>query len=300
MSDTISCHELAERIGPGVVVVDVMTPEDYTQCHVAGSNNACIYEMVFLEQMAECAPDPTVDVVVYDATGTTKTAGLARERLLQAGYATVSVLAGGLLAWQRAGLPVEGCAQALPRVGLGDGVYRVDTETSWLEWIGRSLKYRHYGRIKLLGGELTLAGGTLAQASLTLDMHSMTNLDLTDPDLRDMLVRHLKSEDFFAVDRFQTAALHLTGWHQQAGLPPETPGGIATCALTIRDITLPVEAAVRLAPQSDGTLKVQAAADIDRTLWGVGYGSGKFYERLGMHFVHDLISLELFLTAEKT
>jgi hypothetical protein len=54
-----------------------------------------------------------------------------------------------------------------------------------------------------------------------------------------------------------------------------------------------------VAPQQDGTFKAQAALDIDRTLWGACYGSGKLYERLGMHLVNDLISVELFIVARE-
>ena len=43
-----------------------------------------------------------------------------------------------------------------------------------------------------------------------------------------------------------------------------------------------------IAPQNDGTLKAQASLDLYRTLWGVCYGSGRLYERLGMHLVNDL------------
>ena len=53
-----------------------------------------------------------------------------------------------------------------------------------------------------------------------------------------------------------------------------------------------------VASQADGTLKAQAAIDLDRTLWGVCYGSGRLYERLGMHLVNDLISIELFIVTQ--
>jgi hypothetical protein len=44
---------------------------------------------------------------------------------------------------------------------------------------------------------------------------------------------------------------------------------------------------------SGGELAAEAHFDIDRTRWNVIYGSGKFYEKLGMHLVHDVISLGL-------
>ena len=37
--------------------------------------------------------------------------------------------------------------------------------------------------------------------------------------------------------------------------------------------------------------------DIDRTRWGITYGSPRFFERLGMHLVFDLISIQLRIVA---
>jgi hypothetical protein len=37
----------------------------------------------------------------------------------------------------------------------------------------------------------------------------------------------------------------------------------------------------------------------DPPLWNVNNGSGKLFERLGMHLVNDLVSIELFIVAQK-
>jgi len=298
MSVTISCNQLKERMAAGAVVVDVMTPEDFAACHVAGAYSACMYEMVFLDRIAECAPDRDTELVVYDASGTTRAAEAARERLIQAGYTAVSILKGGLAGWRSAGLPVEASDQAgLPEPKLRDGTYRIDGEKSVLEWIGRNLNNRHLGRIAIQEGSLIILGGRLSEGSIVLDMSTISNLDLQDPAWRDMLIRHLKSDDFFAVERFPTASFRLTGWEAVEGASPEAPNGIASGELTIRDKTHPVSFPAIVAPQADGGIKAHAAFDIDRTLWNVCYGSGKLFERLGMHLVHDIISLELFISA---
>ena len=67
--------------------------------------------------------------------------------------------------------------------------------------------------------------------------------------------------------------------------------------MTIKDRTLPVRFPADISPQDDGSVKAHAVVDIDRTLWDVRYGSGKLYERLGMHLVHDLVSIEIFIAA---
>jgi polyisoprenoid-binding protein YceI len=180
-----------------------------------------------------------------------------------------------------------------------DGAYVIDPQASTLEWIGRNLNNRHHGRIGLQGGTLVLANGRLSTGSVVLDMATLSNLDVADPFWRDTLISHLKSEDFFAVERFPTAALEITGWTEHRETCAQAPRGLVTGALTIRGATRPVEFAAIVAPQEDGSLKMHAALDLDRTLWGVCYGSGRLFERLGMHLVHDVISLELFVAAHR-
>jgi polyisoprenoid-binding protein YceI len=299
MDATINSNELKQRIDQGAVVVDVMTPEDYVACHLAGAKNACIYEMVFLDHIAEFAPDRQTELIVYDSTGTSKAAESARERLLQAGYTRVSVLSGGLAAWRAAGLPIEGADTAVAGPKLQDGTYQVDLETSRLEWIGRNLNNRHYGRISVQSGELVIADNKPSAGNLVLDMTTLSNIDLQDANWHDMLLRHLKSDDFFAVDRYPTASFKLTEWVEQKGASPEAPEGIAAGNLTIKDVTRPVRFRAIVAPQQDGSIKAHAALDIDRTLWNVCYGSCKMFERLGMHLVNDFVSLELFVLARK-
>jgi polyisoprenoid-binding protein YceI len=180
-----------------------------------------------------------------------------------------------------------------------DGEYRIDPENSRLEWIGRNLGKRHNGWIAVRNGALLISGNKLAAGSIVLDMNSITNLDLQDPTWRDMLVLHLKSEDFFAVERFPDAAFRLNGWEASPGAASEAPDGVATGDLTIRDVTRPVSFPAIVATQPDGTIKAHAAVEIDRTLWNVCYGSCRLFERLGMHLVHDMISLELFVSASR-
>lgn len=295
---TITCGELKSRLQGAAVLLDVLPPEEYARCHLPGAYNACIYEVVFLETAARLVPDRSTPIVVYDATGSTRAASLARERLLTAGYCDVSLLEGGLAAWVAAGNPVEPAAQGeLREPRLLDRRYRVDPERSVLEWTGRNINNRHYGRIALAGGEIVIREGSLASGTITLEMGSISNLDLQDEGYRRMLIAHLRSEDFFDVTRFPTATVTLTGWEAMAGATPGTPNYTVQGDLTIKGITREIRFPAVIAPQEDGSLKAQATIDFDRTLWNVAYGSGKLFERLGMHLVNDLISVELFIVA---
>jgi polyisoprenoid-binding protein YceI len=297
MTTTITSQELRERLAAGepVFLIDVLPPEVYAGQHILGACNACVYEVVFLDGVGKHAPDRSTPLVVYDATGTTMAASTAREKLLAAGYQDVRVLIGGLAGWASAGYPVEGISP--PLTALKDGIYRIDPSVSVLEWTGRNINNRHFGRIPFKGGEFAIVEENLRHGEVTLDMTGITNLDLQDEDYRRLLEFHLKSEDFFDVGRFPVATITAGGWKRMAGATPGTPNYMVQGSLTIKGVTRPVSFPATVAPQDDGSLKVQAAFDIDRTDWNISYGSGKLFEKLGMHLVHDRIDIELFVVA---
>ena len=299
MHAAITCKEVQKLIeSGGVILVDVLNPEDYAVKHIAGARNACVYEMVFLNRIGECVTDKDAAIVVYDASGTTLAARTAKEKLERAGYRSVAILEGGLNAWCVAGYPLEvGGAQEIPPVVLRDGHYQLDLEKSSLEWTGRNINNRHYGRIAFSEGDVRISEGVPASGQFVLDMTSIANLDLQDAGWREMLHRHLKSDDFFDVERFPRATVVLSGASVIKGAAPGTPNVEFAGTLTIKDTIRQICFSAVVEAQADGSVKAQAVLDIDRTLWGVIYGSGKFFERLGMHLVHDLISIELFLMA---
>jgi rhodanese-related sulfurtransferase len=104
----------ALEAGEIAAVVDVREPGEYQELHVSGST--CIPRGL-LELRADPA-SPSADVVLTGNMSSrillycTKAPGarslLAGETLTTMGFDRVEVLAGGLVAWSEAGLPVEG------------------------------------------------------------------------------------------------------------------------------------------------------------------------------------------------
>lgn len=299
MTTTISCTELNHQLdaGASLLVIDILPPEEYSVNHLPGAVNACVYEMVFLERMAELAPDRSVPLVLYDATGTTRTAVTAREKLLTAGYLDVRILEGGLAGWSAASYPLEQPGGLQPEPRILDGTYLIDPSASVLEWTGRNINNRHYGRIPVQGGTVVFARGELQEGGVALDMAGITNQDLQDETYRRMLVNHLLSADFFDVARYPLAAMTVNGWEPIPFASPGTPDHLLRGELTIKGVTRPITVPVMVLPQGDNSIKAQAAFSIDRTEWNINYGSGKLYEKLGMHLVNDRIDVELFFVA---
>jgi polyisoprenoid-binding protein YceI len=299
MNATITCAEVLKMLEKGqAILVDVMTPEDYACRHIAGARNACVYEMVFLDRIAECVAGKDTPIVLCDISGTTRAARTAKEKLERAGYGSVTILEGGLAAWCAAEYPLEGVTEPVSATAeLRDGLYRIDVEKSGVEWIGRNINNRHYGRVPLAGGEVSIIGGIPAAGCFAIDMASIANLDMQDAGWRGMLLAHLNSDDFFDVERYPRATFDMSAAAAIADASPGTPNMEIAGTLTVKDSRRPLCLQAVVAGQEDGSIKAQAQLDIDRTRWGVDYGSGKLYERLGMHLVHDLISIELFIVA---
>src|SRR4029078_158194 len=117
--------------------------------------------------------------------------------------------------------------------------------------------------------------------------------DIGDAPLREMLVHHLKSDDFFDVEKFPESEFRLTKIEPLPGDTPGNPNVRVTGKLTLKKVKRELTFPAIVGATSDGTLAADAHFDIDRTLWNVRYGSGKFYEKLGKHLVNDIISLGL-------
>lgn len=293
--------ELQRLVSDGAVsIIDVLVPEDYAARHIPGAKNACVYEMIFLDRMAECVPDRERRVIVYDDSGATLTARMAKEKLERAGYRNVADLEGGLKAWREAGGALESSVPVAASPRAEDGVYRIDAKKSAVEWSGCNINNRHHGRIIISDGEVVLEHGRPVSGRFILDMCSITDADLHDATWRDMLLRHLKSEDFFDVEQYPTVRFELRGAAAITACTPGTPNMEIAGSLTIKDVTNPLCFPAIVAAQEDGSLKAQATLSFDRTLWNVNYGSGKLYERLGIHLVNDFVSVDLFIVARQS
>ena len=275
-------------------MLDILPEEEYQTGHISGAKNACVFKITFLDDVKKLAPDISKPLVVYGASSRDLASATAAEKLLAGGYKNVSDYRGGLEDWRAAGLSVEGNPTAAKTVSKPrEGVHKLNVETSRLEWTGRNLLSAHCGTLKLRAGHIEVRDGRPISGSFTVDMDSMQNLDMQDPKMREVLIWHLKSDDFFDVQRFPVAELQASKFTPLTGARLGNPNFEISGTLTLKGVSNEVTFPAMLAPAADGLLAVDAHFDIDRTRWNVLYGSGKFYEKLGKHLVNDEISLAL-------
>jgi polyisoprenoid-binding protein YceI len=288
---TITATEL-KTLQATATLIHVLPEEHFERIHLPGAVNACMYEMTFLTRVAELVPDHGSAIIVYGAGGDSLDATTAAEKLTKAGYSNVSVYTGGITEWQQHGLPLEG-THAESVSSNPDGHFTVDTETSVVRWTGRNLFNHHQGTIKLSGGNIEVQNGLLQSARFTLDMNSIACEDLVDTAYNAMLIRHLRDDDFFAVDRFPTAEFVCEHADPLQSCTPGTPNYTLHGTMTLRGVTQPLSFPAVIAAADADHLTGQAQFELDRTQFGSHYGSGKLFAFLGKHVVNDHIHLHL-------
>ncbi|NMC74348.1 MAG: sulfurtransferase [Geobacteraceae bacterium] len=300
MNSQISCKELYQWLTEekDFTIIDVLPPEYYASRHIPGAVNVCVYEMTFLDSIREKITDKKRSIVVYDSSNRSKASLCAVEKLSAAGFAEVFELAGGIEEWEGSGYPVDVLGPDMDEEPVpSDGTHPIDCGTSRLEWIGRNVFKKHWGTIDISGGEIIVANGVVAGGSVTMDMRSIKDCDLADESLNALLIRHLTSDDFFDVENHPTASFQITQCVPEKGATPGMPNYLVKGMLTIKGIAQEVAVPAIIVPGESSGIHAQACFSIDRTQWNITYGSGKLFEKLGMHLVNDTISLELFISA---
>lgn len=173
--------------------------------------------------------------------------------------------------------------------------YKVDTSKSELKWNGKKVTGEHYGTIGLKEGSFTLDGAKLTGGSFVADMNSIVVQDLTDKEYNGKLTGHLKSEDFFSVEKHPTASFVVTS------ATPKTNGTVdVTGNLTIKGITKPVTFPVTVTPSKDGAM-VKGTIVVDRSKYDMKFRSKSFFDAatLGDKMVHDDFTIEVDLIGKK-
>lgn len=168
----------------------------------------------------------------------------------------------------------------------------VNVETSTIKWTGAKVGGSHYGLIQLKDGKLAMENGKLTGGSFTIDMTSMTNEDLSG-EYQGKLVGHLKSDDFFAVDKYPTASFVIT-----EAIPQGTGKYKITGDLTIKGITKSIKFPATVT-ENGNQYTASATITVDRSEYDVKYGSGSFFDDLGDKVIYDDFDLEVNLTVGK-
>ena len=155
-----------------------------------------------------------------------------------------------------------------------DGVlYKVDTMNSRIEWKGykvlKSDQTTHFGDIKFESGDVTVKDGKLQSGKFVADITTLENIDLKDDqEMKAKLEGHLKSGDFFEVEKFPTASYEITKVTENAAGDYNT---LLEGNLTIKGITKPFQFKAKVTV-ADGNVSIASEpTDINREDFGLKF-----------------------------
>ncbi|MCY1720559.1 YceI family protein [Prolixibacteraceae bacterium Z1-6] len=178
---------------------------------------------------------------------------------------------------------------AVANDGNGKKSFDVDTKASKVYWTGKKVTGEHTGYLAVKSGTVLVEGGKVLNADVNLDLSTIECTDLTG-EWKDKLVGHLKSDDFFSVEKHPNATFKITAV-KDAGDKNTVVGDLTIKGIT-HEISFPAD--VKVAGE---TLTAIGTASIDRTKWNIKYNSGKFFDSLGDKMIYDEFEIKFELTA---
>jgi polyisoprenoid-binding protein YceI/rhodanese-related sulfurtransferase len=275
------------------VLIDVRLAEDFACGHLPGALNQCVYEVAFLPALKSRGISPGATICVYGAAEDSFESRMAAGKLERAGYTHVLEFRGGWEAWLRERRPTDQPRAETPVSSrIKDGVHALDLDESKAVWIGRNLLNKHWGHVAIASGEVEIKNGIPLRGEATLDMRRITCSDLAGNELHDVLIHHLESDDFFDTERFPEARFTFDRVERCADKPGCRNLGLLG-NLTLRGVTRPLSIDAVAGVTGEGRAALQSTFAINRTEWGVLYGSGSYFRRLAGHLVNDEIELQL-------
>ncbi|WP_347922432.1 YceI family protein [Pontimicrobium sp. SW4] len=167
--------------------------------------------------------------------------------------------------------------------------YMANPANTLIEWAGYKPTGQHNGTILLESGVFTVNNGKIESGTFIINMTT-----LKDYDGSERLEGHLKSADFFDVEKYPNAAFEVTGLEEVDG--KTMLSGNLTLKEKKNNVTFPVT----FSEKDDIFTLTSETFTIDRSKWDVKYGSKSFFDNLGDKFINDDIELKIVVNAKKS
>ena len=179
--------------------------------------------------------------------------------------------------------PNQASTEQSQGVATADNIYNIETVQSQITWTGREVSTSyHYGTLDFVSGNFEISNGAIVNGEFIVDMTSINNQDM-EGDRKARLEGHLKSDDFFSVESYPTAAISINS----SELISDGKWNVSA-DLSIKGFTHPVN--FEMISSEDGW---SANLVFDRSKYDVRFRSGSFFENLGDKLIYDDIELSI-------
>ena len=167
----------------------------------------------------------------------------------------------------------------------------VNKSESTVTWKAAKVTGEHWGYVPISDAKLDYANGKITGCSFEMDMVNLTVEDLTDPKSKGNLTNHLKSDDFFSVEKFNKSTFKITSAKTSNGTDYTIAG-----TLTIKGISQPISFPAK-ASVAGNKLTATGQITFDRTKFDIKYRSGSYFEDLADKMIYEEVKLDVKLVA---
>ncbi len=183
------------------------------------------------------------------------------------------------------------------------GTYEASTNDSSVYWqAGKPAiaGYVHTGKFQIDSGEVTLTDGEIT-GEFVIDVSSLviTSLGGGKEGQESSLEGHLKGDDFFDVATYPTATFTVTDVTPKVLPGPGNSDYTATGELTMKGKTNSVSFPMKVLVANEDEVWMTAAVTIDRTLWGINFGSASIADEITDNIIGDNVTLDLVMKLGK-
>ncbi|MDE5423254.1 YceI family protein [Ancylomarina sp. DW003] len=175
--------------------------------------------------------------------------------------------------------------------------FKVQASESKVFWTGKKVSGEHTGVISIKNGKIVLDGDKIVGAKINIDMSSIICTDIEDANYNHKLVGHLKSDDFFSVEKFPESNFKATQFDAISGAKSGESNYTVKGLLSIKGISHEISFPAKLDIKNNELL-VDATLSIDRTKWDIKYGSGSFFDGLGDKMIKDKFEIKFQLVSK--
>jgi len=170
-------------------------------------------------------------------------------------------------------------------------IYQLNDAQSVAEWTGYGQGFEHLGDFRVTSQNLTVVDGTIRSGTFTIPIASIRNFDLPE-GVKDQLLNHLKSPDFFNLALHPEASFTITRVTPYTGNEAGAIAGanyqvVGNFSLLGKTNELQFPARITL---QQGQLKAEANLKLDRTRWGMLYAADP---ALGDHHIKPEVAIHL-------
>lgn len=154
--------------------------------------------------------------------------------------------------------------------------YTLNTALSTATWKGYKMDTTYNeGTISVQSADILVKDGMVVSGSFDMPLSTLKNLNLPTNELKEQLIHHLKTADFFNMALYPSVSFRISSVTGYAGGVSDAIAGAnytVTGDFTMLGKPFPVSFPAKIDINS-GSIAVDAVLKIDRTRWGMNYGT---------------------------